>query len=442
MQKIKELIKTQLEDLFVDIQKLVKKSLDRQPFLPEVLTQDMQQKIDQQIAERWHDIKDSADCLSQDLSRAEQAELMQFTEDEFNNRRKQFNQNVDKKSYRIKLNPHTKRIVLPRKIESTESRLEQGHLHIQVVKELRQYWQDSFEYCVEPKYLWGNLCLSFIYISGCADEQHLITIQKQLQDAIELGTDLNCFWLYHSDYQRITNPLVLHYRVENSQYGNDVEQGKLYQWKHVFFNPYAQFILQYLKKLKATQKEFRLLQSVEDCILESLSNIGRKKSLGDLQYQIKRRGFRAFNDVQMVLEFNPNLSIDIFLSNVLQQEINTVALRPSEFGLLWNNECNQVIEPENHPIHFEQEQLHPEVPTAQSKLQTIPYELMLFDQKKRKGQKVECLDKKRNKEERTLRFWQETRRMLEEKMCDANTEERFLIEAQLRLIHWLVHLKK
>ncbi|ANS22958.1 hypothetical protein, partial [Acinetobacter baumannii] len=87
----------------------------------------------------------------------------------------------------------------------------------------------------------------------------------------------------------------------------------------------------------------------------------------------------------------------------------------SEFGLLWNNECNQVIEPENHPIHFEQEQLHPEVPTAQSKLQTIPYELMLFDQKKRKGQKVECLDKKRNKEERTLRFWQETRRMLEEK---------------------------
>ncbi|MFX4335933.1 site-specific integrase, partial [Acinetobacter baumannii] len=50
--------------------------------------------------------------------------------------------------------------------------------------------------------------------------------------------------------------------------------------------------------------------------------------------------------------------------------------------------------------------------------------------------------KKRNKEERTLRFWQETRRMLEEKMCDANTEERFLIEAQLRLIHWLVHLKK
>ncbi len=45
MQKIKELIKTQLEDLFVDIQKLVKKSLDRQPFSPEVLTQDMQQKL-------------------------------------------------------------------------------------------------------------------------------------------------------------------------------------------------------------------------------------------------------------------------------------------------------------------------------------------------------------------------------------------------------------
>ncbi len=27
-------------------------------------------------------------------------------------------------------------------------------------------------------------------------------------------------------------------------------------------------------------------------------------------------------------------------------------------------------------------------------------------------------------------------------MRDANTEEKSLIEAQLRLIHWLVHLKK
>ncbi len=153
----------------------------------------MQQKLDQQIAEKWHDIKDGVDYLSQKLSRAEQSKLMQFTEDEFNKRRTQFNQNVDKKSYRIKLNPHTKRIVLPRKIESTESRLKQGHLHIQVFKELRQYWQDSFEYWDEPKYLWGNLCLSFIYISGCADEQHLIAIQKQLQEAIELGNRSELF---------------------------------------------------------------------------------------------------------------------------------------------------------------------------------------------------------------------------------------------------------
>ncbi len=96
MQKIKELIKPQLDGLFVDIQKLVKKSQERQPSLPEVLTQDMQQKLDQQIAEKWHDIKDSVDCLSQKLSRDEQSKLMQFTEDEFNKRRRQFNQNVDK----------------------------------------------------------------------------------------------------------------------------------------------------------------------------------------------------------------------------------------------------------------------------------------------------------------------------------------------------------
>ncbi len=45
MQKIKELIKPQLDDLFVDIHKMVKKSLDRQPSPPEVLTKEMQQKL-------------------------------------------------------------------------------------------------------------------------------------------------------------------------------------------------------------------------------------------------------------------------------------------------------------------------------------------------------------------------------------------------------------
>lgn len=45
MQKIKELIKPQLDDLFVDIQKLVKKSQERQPSSPEVLTQDMHKNL-------------------------------------------------------------------------------------------------------------------------------------------------------------------------------------------------------------------------------------------------------------------------------------------------------------------------------------------------------------------------------------------------------------
>ncbi len=95
--------------------------------------------------------------------------------------------------------------------------------------------------------------------------------------------------------------------------------------------------------------------------------------MSDLKYQIKRRGFRAFNDVQMVLEFNPKLSLDVFLSNVLQQEIHTVLLRPSESSLLWSHKRDQVVEPVNQTIQFEQEQLHTEVPTVHRKLQTIPY---------------------------------------------------------------------
>ena len=442
MQEIKKLIKPRLDDLFVDMEKLVQEWLDRQPFSPEVLPQDMQQKIDQQVKEKWHDLKDGVEYLSRKLSRAEQSKLMQFTENEFKKRRKQFNlTQLNAKPYKIKLNPNTKRIVLPRKIESTESRLKQGQLHAQVLNELKRYWKESPEYWDDSKSLWGNLCLSLIYISGCSDEQHLIVIQKQLQEAIEFDTDLNCLRLYHSRYKKITNPLLLHYRVENSQYGNDVEQQKLYQWRHVFLNPYAQLILRYLKRLKATDEEYLLQGSIHDCILESLSKMRPNKSLSDLKYQIKRRGFRAFNDVQMVLEFNPKLSLDIFLSNVLQQEINTVSLRPSESSLLWSHKRDQVVEPVNQTIQFEQEQLHSEVPTVHHKLQTIPYELMLFDQKKSKAKKVERLDKKKNREERTIRHWKETQSALEQKMHDANTDERFLIEAQLRLIQWLLHLK-
>ena len=321
MQQIEELTQKQLDILFIEIQKLIKQAIDKQLSSPEVLPQVVQKELDQQIKEKWHDFKDGVDYLSQTLSRAEQFKLMQFAETEFKKRRTEYNQNINAKLYKIKLIPNTKRIVLPRKIESTESRLKQGQLHAQVFSELKRYWKDSLEYWDDSKSLWGNLCLSLIYISGCSDEQHLIAIQMQLQEAIELETDLNCSRLYHSRYKKITNPLLLHYRVENSQYGNDVEQRKLYQWRHVFLNPYAQLILQYLKRLKETDKEYRLQVSIQACILESLSKIGSKKSLSDLKYQIKRRGFRAFNDVQMVLEFNPKLSLDVFLSNVLHKRL-------------------------------------------------------------------------------------------------------------------------
>ncbi len=91
----------------------------------------MQQKIDQQVKEKWHDLKDGVEYLSRKLSRAEQSKLMQFTENEFKKRRKQFNlTQLNGKPYKIKLIPNTKRIVLPRKIESTESRLNQGQLHV------------------------------------------------------------------------------------------------------------------------------------------------------------------------------------------------------------------------------------------------------------------------------------------------------------------------
>ena len=191
MQQIEELTQKQLDILFIEIQKLIKQAIDKQLSSPEVLPQVVQKELDQQIKEKWHDFKDGVDYLSQTLSRAEQFKLMQFAETEFKKRRTEYNQNINAKLYKIKLIPNTKRIVLPRKIESTESRLKQGQLHAQVFSELKRYWKDSLEYWDDSKSLWGNLCLSLIYISGCSDEQHLIAIQMQLHEAIKLETDLN-----------------------------------------------------------------------------------------------------------------------------------------------------------------------------------------------------------------------------------------------------------
>lgn len=438
MHQINKLVEDQLDKLFESTNKLLKKLLEEKS--PKTLQ--IQEKIELEINRKWQDFRNSLDYLCQNLNRDEQFKLVQFAEHEFNQRRRKFNQTENGKTYNIKLNPHTKRIVQPRKIESTESRLKQSKLHTQVLKELKLYWENSSDYTSDTTYLWGNLFLSFIYLSGCADRQHLIAIHQQLQDTLEHDKYLNCFRLYDSNYKKITNPLLLHYRVENSQYGNDSEGNKLYQWQYVFFNPYAQFMLQILKRLKVEKKEYRLQQSIEECIWESLNKIEKKTSLDKLKYQFKRSGFRIFNDVQIVLEFNPELSLDIFLSNVLQKEINTVALRPSELRLLWNCDSDEIFKSENQIIHLDKEQLTHEVQTAHRKLQTIPFELPLFNQKKSKRKKIECLSKRSIKEKRTLLYWKEIELILKKQLPDANIQERSLIEAQLRLIDWSFHLKQ
>ena len=99
--------------------------------------------------------------MCQTLSRAEQFKLMQFAETEFKKRRTEYNQNINAKLYKIKLSPNTKRIVLPRKIESTESRLKQGQLHAQVFSELKRYWKDSLEYWDDSKKFMGKFMLKF-----------------------------------------------------------------------------------------------------------------------------------------------------------------------------------------------------------------------------------------------------------------------------------------
>ena len=54
--------------------------------------------------------------------------------------------------------------------------------------------------------------------------------------------------LYRSDYKKITNPLVLSYSMPHRYYGNEIKDKVIYQWRHVWFNPYAQLFLHILKQ--------------------------------------------------------------------------------------------------------------------------------------------------------------------------------------------------
>ncbi len=79
----------------------------------------------------------------------------------------------------------------------------------QVLNELKQYWKESLEYWDDSQSLWGNLCLSLIYISGCSDGQHLIAIQKQLQDAIELEYRFELFTFISFRLQKDHESIVI-----------------------------------------------------------------------------------------------------------------------------------------------------------------------------------------------------------------------------------------
>lgn len=100
MQEIKELTILKLDELFIEIQKMTQELTDKLLPLSDVLSRDLYQEIDQRVKEKWHEIKDGVEYLSHKLSRAEESKVMQFTEDEFNKKRRKFNQSVDKNHIR------------------------------------------------------------------------------------------------------------------------------------------------------------------------------------------------------------------------------------------------------------------------------------------------------------------------------------------------------
>jgi hypothetical protein len=82
----------------------------------------------------------------------------------------------------------------------------------------------------------------------------MTAIGNTLIDEMQQSRTSLCSKLYRADYKKITNPLVLHYRTQHRYYGNQIEEKNIYQWRHVWFNPYAQMFMEELNGRSTSTK--------------------------------------------------------------------------------------------------------------------------------------------------------------------------------------------
>ncbi len=120
--------------------------------------------------------------------------------------------------------------------------------------------------------------------------------------------------LYRSDYKKITNPLVLKLlHATTAITAMRLKTRRFYQWRHVWFNPYAQLFLHILKQ-QAEDLQPQHPRKVLEAILSVFENLkkqlkvseqiaaSKKIWLSEDQDLIEITALKPFQHVNLALE--------------------------------------------------------------------------------------------------------------------------------------------
>ena len=446
---IKAEIGSQIDLLFKQIHQLLKESDKRE-------TKD----IDNEIRILWEDFRDGLAFFLQKKklkSQSAQKPYIIYSESYFSERRVEYEQKHPQ-GYRISLRPKTHfSEPPPRDILSTEIRLQHGRKHVHIADILKEYWQSPSLDLSSVDLIWGNLYLSLIYYSGCYDLQNLVAIGQSLLSELK-NNDSNLYCkLYHSDYKTIINPLVLTYKLQHPYYGNEINHKIIYQWRQVWINPYAIFLCQAILSAEFiyTEQKPRYVLDAITVVLHQIKKENHdseafvKEVLQDLHKLTRATDEKlldvgpisAFKHMHLGLEYDSNLNLDMALSQVLQQNLKTVALSSADQKYSWL-EQDLIHPPSDHnganlelPIQVEK---LTEFKTAAENLKSIPFELVLFEKSQTLSQH------KRQKKQEKIKWlrWSNIQKSLQQQKDQATGKEKNIIEAQLRLLDWIFELKE
>ena len=426
---------------------------------------DSQQDVDDQIARIWANFAKGLETFLRNkdfTTRAKRKPYIKHSEASFLACLEQY-QNEEHQPYPIKLRPTTLfSDPPPRQILSTEARLRLGQQHFHIARGLKAYWRSETLLMPTAQQCLGHLYLSLIYCSGCSDLTQLVAIGNRLLEE-EKEKEKMCHplsgysTLYRSDYKKITNPLVLSYCMPHRYYGNEIKDKKIYQWRHVWFNPYAQLFLHILKQ-QAEDLQPQHPRKVLEAILSVFENLKKQLKVSEQIAALKKilqsedqdlieiTALKPFQHVNLALEIHPDLSLDMCLSEVLQNHLKTVSLTAEDQGVAWFNtlkSTNDLVKVEYGILPLETETAKPVVITAHQQLNELPFELDFFEQERAPAGKNKQSQRQRHQQQ--FKQWRNIQTRLSVKkaaLAGDNYKECNLIEAQLRLLSWIFYLRK